>query len=693
MLARLAFNLHWAWHAPTSNFFRSLAPEVWDATHNPVAVMHVAQQSPSLLTERADVIAGLGAALDEYLTAPPIVQHTPRIAYFCAEFAIAECLPIYSGGLGVLAGDHLKAASDLGVPMLGIGLLYRYGYFRQTIDASGRQREAYDRLAVESLPLVPVQAAEGVPLEIGVPVAGRTVRARAWLAQVGRVRLYLLDTDVPMNREDDRWITGHLYGGDADTRLRQEIVLGIGGARLIEALRRLGVEVAPEVYHLNEGHSAFVALERAAERARMNSDDDFFRVHKDVAQTTAFTTHTPVAAGNDTFSADLIEAYLSDYRHELRLTHDEFMSLGRRDPYDQSADFSMTVFALRSAQARNAVSQLHETVTRRLWSGVGVGLANTPARIEMDAITNGVHTVTWAGPEMSTLLDRWLGSWWRKYPHRASTWAHILDADARALWGARNAQRERLLQYLSAFETEPSSHGVGVSPLVVGFARRFATYKRAGLLLRRPERFAALLADPSRPVLFVFAGKAHPHDEPGKLIIQRIVEAARDPIFGGRIVFLPDYNVELARLLVQGSDVWLNTPRRPMEASGTSGMKATLNGALNVSELDGWWNEAYVPGLGWAVGSGVPGDMPEDVRDEVEASQLMDLLEREITPLFFTRNEERVPVEWLKRVQRSIAVFASTFSAHRMVNKYVEHIYQPLARSAAARDWTELPAA
>jgi starch phosphorylase len=587
----------------------------------------------------------------------------------------------------VLAGDHLKAASDLGVPMIGIGLLYRYGYFRQTIDVDGRQREVYDRLDTESVPLWPVEAADGVPLEIGVQFPGRTVVARVWLARVGRVPLYLLDTDVPRNRQDDRWITGHLYGGDSDTRLRQEIVLGIGGARLIEALRRLGLEVAPEVYHLNEGHSAFVAIERAAQRMRSNADDDFFRAYRHVAQTTAFTTHTPVAAGNDTFSAELIEAYLSDYREQLGLTSDEFMSLGRRDPNGRTENFSMTVLALRSAQARNAVSKQHGMVSRQLWGGIGVGVGNTRPHIGMDSITNGVHTATWTGPHMSRVLDRYLGPWWRKYPHQASTWSRILGADARELWGARNAQRERLLQYVQSATRgtrEPDQCLGEQDPLVIGFARRFATYKRAGLLLRHPHRLASLLTNPSRPVLLVFAGKAHPQDEPGKLLIQGIVEASRESMFGGHIVFLPNYSIELARLLVQGSDLWLNTPRRPMEASGTSGMKATLNGALNLSELDGWWDEAYVPGLGWALGNGIPDEVAGEARDLAEASQLMDLLESDIVPLFFTRDADGIPSEWLRRIQRSIAMFAPTFSAHRMVNQYVERIYRPLARPDVA---------
>ena len=686
ILTRLAYNLRWTWHTPTVDLFRSLAPDVWDATHNPLAVMGALRGAPEILHAHASLLEAADADLESYLNRAPGVASAPRIAYFSAEFAVAECLPIYSGGLGVLAGDHLKTASDLGVPVIGVGLLYRYGYFRQTIDGAGRQREVYDRLETDTLPLRPVLAAEGVPLEIGVPFPGRTVLARVWMAQVGRIPLYLLDTDLARNREDDRWITGHLYGGDRDTRLRQEILLGIGGARLIQALRLLGAEAAPELYHLNEGHSAFVTLELAAERMRSTRASDFFAAHQQVAETVAFTTHTPVAAGHDSFPTELVEAYLADYRRGLGLGREEFMSLGRRDPGDDQEHFSMTVLALRSAHARNAVSRLHGVVSRRLWSGIGVGVHNAPPKIELAAITNGVHSATWAGPEMSALFDHHLGRSWRNAAQDSSIWARIATVDPRALWAARTAQRERLLERVECSLRQEGAPDVDLSaerPLVIGFARRFAAYKRAGLLLQEPERLARLLGSGSQPIVLVFAGKAHPRDEPGKLLVQTIVEASHDPRFRGRIAFLSNYDVDLARLLVQGSDVWLNTPRRPMEASGTSGMKATLNGALHVSELDGWWAEAYLPGLGWALGEGIPEDVSDEVRDHAEAAQLMDLLENQIVPLYFLRDASGLPHAWLERMQRSIQALAGAFSAHRMVNDYVEQIYRPLAHRRA----------
>jgi starch phosphorylase len=686
-LARLAYNLRWAWHAQTAELFHCLAPDVWDATHNPVAVMRAVADTPDVLAAHTERMDAAVEDLDNYLTDVPRLNSVPRVAYFSAEFAVAECLPIYSGGLGVLAGDHLKAASDLGAPLLGVGLLYRYGYFRQRIDADGRQREEYDRLDPDAVPLRLAVASEGVPLEIAVPFPGRLVRARAWVAQVGRVPLYLLDTDLTANREDDRWIAGHLYGGDRDTRLRQEMVLGIGGARLIRALTVLGLEVAPEVYHLNEGHSALVAVELAAERLRTGAAADVVTAHQQVAERVAFTTHTPVSAGHDSFPSELVEAYLAPYRADLGLGPDQFMALGRRDPGGSEEDFSMTILALRSAHARNGVSQLHGIVSRELWGGVGVGLWNLRPRVEMDAITNGVHTPTWAGPEMSALFDRHLGRSWRVVPQEGSVWARLTTVEPRRLWAARTAQRQRLLEHVDARARRDGLAGLSRDlaadrVLVVGFARRFATYKRAGLLLEDPARLAQLLDDPARPVVLVFAGKAHPQDEPGKLLVQRIVEASREVRFRGRLLFLADYDVELARLLVQGSDVWLNTPRRPMEASGTSGMKATLNGALHISSLDGWWDEAYAPELGWALGEGIPEDADDEARDRAESHQLMHLLETEIVPLFYERGAAGWPAEWLWRAQQSMQRLAGAFSAHRMVDEYVKQIYRPVAHRA-----------
>ncbi len=680
VLEQLAYNLRWSWDPATLDLFQRLAPEPWARTHNPIAAMKAAINEPDRLAEHAESILERHGDLEDYLNRAPRLPGVPRIAYFCAEFAITETLPIYSGGLGVLAGDHLKAASDLGLPLVAIGLLYRYGYFRQIIDESGYQREAYDRLDTDAVAVRPVLNAQGAPVIIDVPFPGRNVLARVWLAQVGKVALYLLDTDLADNREDDRWITGHLYGGDQDTRIRQEIVLGIGGLRALRAV--LAPEAQPEVLHMNEGHAAFVALELAREKLVSGEASDFDEALLEGASHLAFTTHTPVAAGHDAFPSDLVEAYFNGYRQQLGLSHDDFMLYGRREPEATWERFSMTVLALRSAARRNGVSQLHGAVSKDMWGGVGLSLRDAPPAAEMEAITNGVHTATWVGPEMGSLYDRQLGTDWRTSPDDPSNWASLYRVDRRALWTARISQRARLLDRVDAMSRYEGLGGLhpDVTPenaLVLGFARRFATYKRAGLVLTDPDRLERLMDGGSRPLVIVFAGKAHPRDEPGKLLVQRIVQAARDPRFRGRLVFLDNYDVEIARFLVQGSDVWMNTPRRPQEASGTSGMKATLNGALHLSELDGWWDEAYAPGMGWALGEGLPEDVVGEAHDASEALQLMDLLEFEILPQFFDRDADGVPRRWLDCVARSIQEMAPRFSAQRMVAEYANRFYRP----------------
>ncbi|HET6319143.1 MAG TPA: alpha-glucan family phosphorylase [Chloroflexota bacterium] len=680
VLEELVYNLRWSWDPDTVDLFRAIAPEPWARTHNPVAVLKAA--GPDVIEEHAQSILARGAELEQYLKRPSALGGVPRVAYFSAEFAITEALPIYSGGLGVLAGDHLKSASDLGLPLVGVGLLYRYGYFRQVIDETGYQREAYDRLDNDSAPLTRVLDKHNRLITVDVPFPGRTVHARIWRAQVGKVPLYLLDTDLPENREDDRWITGHLYGGDQDTRIRQEIVLGIGGLRALRAV--LPTDAQPAVYHMNEGHAAFLSLELARERLASGEASDYDDAALQVASHLAFTTHTPVAAGHDAFPSDMVKAYFDGYRQQLGLTHEQFMRRGRHDGDQHWERFSMTILALRSAARRNGVSQLHGKVSKEMWGGVGITMRDAPPVAEMEAITNGVHTATWVGPEMGALFDRQLGRDWRRLPDLRTNWSTLAFVDRSALWSARTAQRARLLEHVDAMSRHEGLGGVhpDVTPekaLVLGFARRFATYKRAGLIISDPERLVRLMDGGNRPVVVVFAGKAHPRDDPGKLLVQRIVQASRDERFKGRLVFLQNYDVEIARLLVQGSDVWMNTPRRPQEASGTSGMKATLNGALHLSELDGWWDEAYQPGLGWALGAGISDDLAGAAHDAAEARQLMDLLEGEVVPTFFKRDEGGVPTVWLEHVVNSIQVMAPDFSAQRMVREYAERFYEPAA--------------
>ncbi|HEX8967145.1 MAG TPA: alpha-glucan family phosphorylase [Chloroflexota bacterium] len=686
VLEQLAYNLRWSWDPSTRALFQSLAPEPWSRTHNPVAVLKWVADEPDRLAEHAESIAERHRDLKQYLSRASQIRGAPRVAYFCAEFAITESLPIYSGGLGVLAGDHLKAASDLGLPLVGVGLLYRYGYFRQVIDETGYQAEAYDRLDTDTAVIRPVLSAHGMPVIVSVPFPGRVVYARVWVAQVGRVPLYLLDTDLPDNREDDRWITGHLYGGDQDTRIRQEIVLGIGGLRALRAI--LPLDAQPAVLHMNEGHSAFLSLELAREclasGAARTFDDALLRD----APHLAFTTHTPVAAGHDAFPSDLVEAYFNGYRQELGLTHEQFMLYGRREADATWERFSMTLLALHSAARRNGVSQLHGAVSKQMWGGVGVSLRDAPPAAEMESITNGVHTATWVGVEMGAAFDARVGTAWRSAPDMPKNWRGLDGIDRRALWSARTAQRARLLERVDAMAHREGLGGLhpDITPeraMVLGFARRFATYKRAGLMLTDPDRLVRLLDGGDRPMVIVFAGKAHPRDEPGKLLVQRIVQASRDERFRGRLVFLENYDVEIARLLVQGSDVWMNTPRRPQEASGTSGMKATLNGALHLSELDGWWDEAYEPGLGWALGEGLSEELVGEAHDVAEATQLMDLLEYEILPRFFKRDEHGLPLSWLDSVARSIQTMAPRFSAQRMVREYTERFYVPAGAAVA----------
>ena len=687
LLEQLAYNLRWSWDPATRALFEALAPEPWARTHNPIAALKSAVTEPDRLAEHAESILERHGELEQYLNRQPHLKGVPRIGYFCAEFAIAESLPIYSGGLGVLAGDHLKAASDLGLPLVAVGLLYRYGYFRQVIDESGFQHEAYDRLDTDRVAIRPVMTALGAPVIIEVPFPGRNVLARVWLAQVGRVPLYLLDTDLADNREDDRWITGHLYGGDQDTRIRQEIVLGIGGLRALRAV--LPTDAQPEVLHLNEGHSAFLSLELAREMLASGAASTFDEAALQIAPHLAFTTHTPVAAGHDAFPSDLIEAYFNGYRQQLGLTHEELMQRGRRDSAATAERFSMTVLALRSAARRNGVSQLHGAVSKEMWRGVGLTLREAPPTVEMDAVTNGVHTATWVGPEMGALFDHYLSTDWRVAPELPHNWSGMSRVDPGALWTARTAQRARLLERVDAMSRYEGLGGLhpDVTPekaLVLGFARRFATYKRAGLILSDPDRLVRLMDGSNRPLVVVFAGKAHPRDDPGKLLVQRIVQASRDHRFRGRIVFLENYDVEIARLLVQGSDVWLNTPRRPQEASGTSGMKATLNGSLHLSELDGWWDEAYAPGMGWALGQGLAPELVGEEHDAAEARQLLDLLEFEILPSFFDRGEHGRPSHWLHNVTGSIEAMAPRFSAQRMVLEYAERFYTPAGAAVAS---------
>jgi starch phosphorylase len=668
-LDELAHDLLWTWQPRIENLFRTLDPELWESTRqNPVLLLaRLGEDGVARASERKDVrsaLEGARAARREYYEQKPRFMDAKAplvVAYFSLEFGLAECLPIYSGGLGVLAGDHLKATSDLGLPLVAVGLLYKQGFGRQDIDAGGRQVEVYSENRGADLP---VRRIDGV--EVEAPIGSRSVRIGVWRAQVGRVPLFLLDTDLEANDPDLRSITDRLYVPEPDRRLRQEIVLGIGGLR---ALHALGMTAG--VFHLNEGHSFLCAIERIRElRASRQMSLEEARL---VARAgVVFTTHTPVAAGSDYFEPGLVWDLLGPYLTQVGLSFDRFMDLGRQRPGDPRERFCTTYAALRLADQSVGVSRLHGAVSRRLWKDAWRGLPET--QIPIGSVTNGVHMPTWIAPEITELLRRYVGPDWWDLDGRDGRWQAVHEIPAAELWAIHLAMKRRLLEF--ARRRSETSHELDIDALTFGFARRFAPYKRANLLLQDPVRLVKLLHNAKRPVQMLFAGKSHPADQPGKEIVARIVALAREE---PRVVFLKDYDIELARYLVQGSDVWLNNPKRFLEASGTSGMKAGANGALNVSILDGWWDEAYRPELGWAIPSAATLDR-QDVDDRAEAENLFRLLEREVAPAFFERDKDGVPQRWVEMMRASIRHTATAFAARRMVIDYFNLAYAPGAR-------------
>jgi starch phosphorylase len=699
-LREIAFNVLWTWDHELLELFMRLDTDLWEATnHNPVQMIGRIRQEVLNAALRDDAfMAQMQRALEhcrEYMNNRSTWFHkthdgTERkpIAYFSAEFGVTECMPIYSGGLGLLAGDHLRTASDLGVPVVGVGLLYQQGYFRQYLNADGWQQEHYPENDFYTLPLHVERTQDGGAVTVAIDYPGRTVRAQVWRAQVGRVPLYLLDTNIPANSPEDQDITDQLYGGDREMRIKQEIMLGIGGYR---ALHAVGLE--PQVCHMNEGHSAFMALERCR-RLMSEQGMSFAEAREATIAGTVFTTHTPVIAGNDYFSPDLIGKYFSGFASQLKLSLRDLLALGRQNANNDAEDFCMTVLALRMAGHSNGVSKLHGLISRKMWQNVWPGV--TLDEVPVSSITNGVHAPTWVSRDMAGLFARYLGPRWREDPGDYSLWSRIHHIPDEELWRTHERRRERLvafarqrlrsqLEAVGAPPTEIAQADEILDPeaLTIGFARRFATYKRATLLLRNPERLLHILNQKDRPVQLIFAGKAHPQDAAGKELIRQITHFAQNPEVRRRIVFLEDYGITVGRYLVQGVDVWLNTPRRPLEASGTSGMKAALNGALNLSVLDGWWDEAYTPEIGWAIGRGEEyGD--SNYQDEVESNALYNLLEKEIVPLFFTRAANGLPRAWLSKMKTSMRILGSQFNAKRMVREYVEEFYLPSQARYAA---------
>jgi len=693
-LSDLALNLRWAWHVPTRELFRWVEPGTWeDVGQNPVALL--GRLSPArvrALIQDAAFMDEMGAVYNDlmrYLAsnrwAQRQAQLPPRIAYFSPEFGLTHAMQTYSGGLGVLAGDHLKAASDLGLHVTGVGLLYRKGYFRQFLDANGWQRERYPDLNPYSLPLERLET-DGAPAAVEVQMADRTVACQIWRAQVGRIPLLLLDSDHPQNAPEDRSITDTLYGGDVEHRLRQEIVLGIAGVRALDVARGLGaVGQPPEIFHMNEGHAGFMQLERIR-RLVVDEGMGFEEAIETARAACLFTTHTPVPAGIDVFARPLIERYFGGFARDCGISMDRLMAVGQPDGAHAWSDFNMAVMGLRLSAAANGVSLLHGQVSRRMFSGLWSGIDE--AEVPITSITNGVHASTWVGPEMAAVYTRYLAPDWM---HNADAWGRANEIGDDVLWRARGRARERMIQRVrSVVRVQHERRGEPASSLAwteeifdpdvltIGFARRFAEYKRGSLLLRQPERLRALLTSTDRPIQFVFAGKAHPRDEIGKGIIRDLVHYSADPELRTRIVFVEDYDMELARVLVQGADLWLNNPRRPHEASGTSGEKAVLNGGLHCSTLDGWWDEMYDGENGFAFGgTDDRGDVGQ--QDAADAQALFDLLERTVLPMFYDRAEGPLPRRWLTRVRRSIATLGPRMLAARMVSEYVVELYNPIA--------------
>jgi starch phosphorylase len=618
----------------------------------------------------------------------------PRpVAYFSAEFGLHESFPIYSGGLGVLAGDHIKSASDLGLPLVGVGLFYSQGYFRQRIDVSGWQREQYLVTDLGNLPMEPAIGPSGEAVTVRIDTRSGSVSAKVWRVRVGRCDLLLLDSDVDGNSPEDRELTSRLYGGDGRVRIRQELLLGVGGFR---ALRAMGI--TPGVLHLNEGHSGFALLE--AVRHRMEEEGvTISQAVRAVARDVVFTTHTPVPAGHDRFSEALVEEHLGPLRDALGISLHDLMALGRERPDNPHEEFCMTVLGLKLARRANAVSALHGEVSRAMWTGLYPGRAEDD--VPIGHVTNGVHVPTWLAPPMARLYDRHLGVGWRQQSGEARIWDGIEQIDDAELWETHLILKARLIDFVrrrareqGEYRAEPADVATRLSKalkpdaLTIGFARRFATYKRANLVLADLEVLGRLVNDPKRPVQFVFAGKAHPHDEPGKRMLQEIARMMRDPAFAGKFAFVEDYDINVGRALVQGVDVWLNNPRRPLEASGTSGQKVVLNGGLNLSVLDGWWAEAYDGLNGFAIGEGrTHADMR--IHDERDGQDLYRVLRDEVIPLFYQRDQDGLPRGWIKRMKRTIRTLGWRFNADRMVMDYARKYYVPAAggTSSDTRAW------
>lgn len=698
-LSELARNMWWSWQPDVTAIFREIDPKLWSAlSHNPILLLR--EYGPDRLEARAreEVLhSRINAAYrewKEYMEATDTWGHTHAgvlgfrpAAYFSAEFGLHESFRIYSGGLGVLAGDHLKSASDLGIPLVGIGLFYHEGYFTQLVDGHGWQQEEYAHADPMDLPMREALAADGKPVQVAIDTRTGRIHAKIWKVDVGRIPLYLLDSNIPENNPDDRRLTARLYGGDHRTRIRQELLLGVGG---VKALTALGIK--PRVVHMNEGHSAFAPLELI--RMRMQNDglsfDDSLR---EIAAMGAFTTHTPVAAGHDRFDGGLVEEHLGPLRDAIGLDYEGFQGLGRVDPHHHGESFCMTVLAFKTSRRANAVSNLHGVVSRRMWRNLWPW--RSEEEIPIGHITNGVHVSTWLAQQIRVLYDRILPAKWYLRTGEPEVWAPFEQVKPTELWETHQSLKNRLIVYaryrlvqqgkrngLRDQDLEQFQNVLDPQALLIGFARRFAPYKRADLLTRDLNLLERIVNDATRPVQFIFAGKAHPADDFGKQIAQRIYRLSQNPKLKGGVVFLEDYDMNLGRHLVQGVDVWLNNPRRPLEASGTSGQKVVLNGGLNLSVLDGWWAEAFDGMNGFAIGDGLI-HVNQEIQDARDADSLMQVLTEQVVPIYYDRDQDDLPQDWIRRMKRSVRTLGWRFNADRMVMDYVREAYVPAAGSTS----------
>jgi starch phosphorylase len=698
-LVEVSYNLWWTWHPEAQELFKHIDAQLWeDVYHNPILFLREVRQSsldevakdPEFIRSYHDVLT----AFDEYQVFDKTwFKETyadkidKPIAYFSAEFGLHECLPIYSGGLGILSGDHTKEASDLGLPFIGIGFLYPQGYFRQVIADNGDQEAIYVKVRFAEVPAQPAFTADGKEVVVSVALPARNglpdrrVYAKVYKIQVGNVPLYLMDTDIHPNALEDRELSARLYGGDQEMRVAQEMVLGIGGVRALQAL-----EIKPAVYHLNEGHSAFLVLERA--RALVESGLSFEQAREEIRSSTVFTTHTPVPAGHDAFPFHLIDKYFPKWHEWLNISRDQFLGLARQDQ-SWGPTFSMTVLALKMSGKHNGVSQLHGEVSRDMWSWLWPN--KRPQDVPISHVTNGIHTETWLAPELITLYDYYLGQNWTLRIDDQTMWDSLTRIPDAALWEIMKQLRLNLIEFVRMRtrqrlnrlgkhqnDIQATANLLNPNALTIGFARRFATYKRATLIFHDTERLKRIVhGDPKRPVQFIFAGKAHPRDEPGKDFIREVYHRSHEPGLAGHLLFIEDYDINVARHMVAGVDMWLNTPRRPMEASGTSGQKAGLNGSPNLSILDGWWTEGYNRKNGWAIGDPEAEYVSEYDHNHADATSIYDLLEEVIVPTFYDCDPDGVPTRWMQIVKESIRTVSPQFSMTRMIKEYTNELYVP----------------